>query len=161
MKWDKLTPVGINARTELYAILAALGAAVLWSLTAVVRIVDHMNGLTYTSSYGANAIAFSPYRPLLGTALDGFFLVALLLVFLALGHYLYHRRGARTDYLMRRLPRPWEYHLRCLALPVLGIVLALALAAIGYFGCRALYRTLLARVAKVAADRGQHLYEWW
>lgn len=161
MRTDRLAPVGINARAEIYAILAALGAAVFWSLTAVVRIVDHMNGLTYTSSYGANAIAFSPYRALLGTALDGFFLVALVLVFLALVHYLYHRRGARTDYLMRRLPWPWEYHMRCLALPVLGIALALALATIGYFGCRALYRTLLARVAKIAASRGQQLYEGW
>ncbi len=161
MKWDKLTPVGINVRTELSAILAALSAAVLWSLTAVVRIVDHMNGLTYTSSYGAKAITFSPYRVLLGPALDGFFLVALVLVSLALGHYLYHRRGARTDYLMRRLPRPWEYHLRCLALPVLGILLALALAALGYFGCRALYRTLLEKVAQIAAGRGQQLVEGW
>ncbi len=161
MKWDKLAPVGVSARTEISGILAGLGLAAFWSLTGVARIVEHMNGLTYNSSYGITEIPFSPYRVLLGTALDGFFLVALVLVFLAIGHYLYHRRGARTDYLMRRLPRPWEYHMRCLALPALGIVLALGLATLGYFGCRALYRTLLEKVAQTAASRGQQLVEGW
>lgn len=160
MRTDKLAPVGINARAEIYAILAALGVAVFWSLDAPVRIVQHMNGLTNTPWSAGTESPVTPYRELLGTALDGFYLVALVLVFLALGHYLYHRRGARTDYLMRRLPRPWEYHMRCLALPVLGTALALALAGLSYVGYRALYRALLARVAREAAGRVQHLVEW-
>ncbi len=161
MRTDKLAPVGLNARTELSAILAGLGLAVFWSLAAPARIVQDVNDLTTTRWPAGAEIPVTPYRELLGTALDGFFLVALVLISLALGHYLYHRRGARTDYLMRRLPQFWEYHLRCLALPVLGIVLALGLEALGYVGYRALYRALLEKAAGELAGRAQLLLEGW
>ena len=33
-------------------------------------------------------------------------------------HYLYCRTGSMSVYLLRRLPKRWEYHRRCWALPV-------------------------------------------
>lgn len=35
-------------------------------------------------------------------------------------HYLYHRTLSKSVYLMRRLPDRWEYHRRCLTLPLVG-----------------------------------------
>jgi len=55
--------------------------------------------------------------------LTGFFVLALcLFAFLPL-HYAYHHQGSKSVYLMRRLPDKWEYHRRCLALPLTGIAL--------------------------------------
>ncbi len=54
-------------------------------------------------------------------------------VFLCAGvaqNYLSCRKEARSDYTLRRLRDPWEYHRRCLALPVfeaLALLLLLAL----------------------------------
>lgn len=56
-----------------------------------------------------------PYPQVLGNAMVLFWVTGLCLALLALAHCLWHRQGARSDYLMRRLPRRWELAKRCLA----------------------------------------------
>ena len=50
------------------------------------------------------------------------FLVAAILSFV---NYSGFRNGSKSCYLMRRLPDQWEYHRRCLALPLLAILAGL------------------------------------
>lgn len=61
-------------------------------------------------------------------------LAAAMLVFAAL-HYAYHWQGSRSIYLMRRLPRRFELHRRCLTLPVCMMLLCAACA----FGLMVVY----------------------
>ena len=63
----------------------------------------------------------------LENALSCFVVLACIMPLFVIYHYIYHRQGARSDYLMRRLPRRWVWHARCLALPLLAGVAALAL----------------------------------
>ncbi len=63
------------------------------------------------------------FREVLGIAFAGFAALALAMLGLAAFHYIYHRIGSRSIYLMRRLPDRFELHRRCLALPAAGIVL--------------------------------------
>lgn len=56
-----------------------------------------------------------PYPQVLGGCLIFFAVVALALALLPVAHFLFHRQGARSDYLMRRLPQRWELAKRCLA----------------------------------------------
>ena len=46
-------------------------------------------------------------------------------VILAVVNYSGFRNGSKSHYLMRRLPDQWEYHRRCLALPLLAILTGL------------------------------------
>lgn len=43
-------------------------------------------------------------------------------ILLAVYNYSGFRNGSKSHYLMRRLPDKWEYHRRCLALPLLAIL---------------------------------------
>ena len=46
-------------------------------------------------------------------------------VIVAFVNYSGFRNGSKSVYLMRRLPNKWEYHRRCLALPLLAILAGL------------------------------------
>lgn len=75
-------------------------------------------------------------------ALVCFWALALLMPLFIIYHYLYHRQGARSDYLMRRLPNRWVYHRRCVVLPVAAGLAALAAAMLVlllYFGMYMLF----------------------
>lgn len=58
-----------------------------------------------------------------GAAMHFFLVLALCMPVFALIHYLYHRQGSKSIYLMRRLPNRWELHRRCLTLPLAGLAL--------------------------------------
>lgn len=53
------------------------------------------------------------------------YMAASLLIGGVASNYRFCRSGSRSDYTMRRLPDPWEYHRRCWALPLLSCVLYL------------------------------------
>ena len=58
----------------------------------------------------------------------GFAIVALCMVFLTGYHYWYHWQDSRSIYLMRRLPKRWELHRRCVVLPLIAIILSACIA---------------------------------
>lgn len=138
-----LTPAGISLRTECLGLAGLLLLALLWSLTGLGSILRQWQ---WTEEWQGYPERITPYPAILGTALYGFYLIALGLPALAAWHWFYHRQGARADYLMRRLPDRWELPVRCLAVPVTGILVSLALAwALGgiygavYSHCRTLF----------------------
>lgn len=122
-----LAPAGVSARGEVKWILISLGASALWSLRGALAIVSEMREL-HERLLENRVIAITVFPGIIGTALFGFYLTALVLALLAVWHYVFHRLGARSDYTMRRLPNGLEYHIRCLAIPVLGIIVSLLLA---------------------------------
>lgn len=60
--------------------------------------------------------------------LNGFYLLAILMLEAILFNYWYHRKGSKSVYIMKRLPNPWEYHKRCITLPLLGAINAIIMA---------------------------------
>jgi len=60
----------------------------------------------------------------LGQSLLGFLIVCTLMIAAAVMHYAYHFHESKSIYTMRRLPRRWELHRRCLTLPAAGILLS-------------------------------------
>jgi len=58
-------------------------------------------------------------------------------------NYASHRMGSRSDYLMRRLPDRWEWHRRCLTVPLAAVALSalLVLALLVIFFLVYQYRT--------------------
>lgn len=144
---EKLAPVGADVQRQLRWTGIALAASALWSLRALFRIVGKMKILKAIIDQGVFDFV-EPYPQYLGSAFYGFALVSLVLAGLAVWNYASFRRGARTDYLMRRLPDRWEYHRRCLTVPLLGIV-ASALAALALW---AVYRAVYWRLFREATS---------
>lgn len=125
-------PLGLEADTERRWYLFLLGGAAVYSAGAFfVRYLDARDDL-YHSTLGKRVLwegAVMPdFAEILGDALSGFALLALVCLGAAAWHYLFHYQGSKSVYTMRRLPRRWELHRRCLTLPAVGLALCAALA---------------------------------
>ncbi len=134
MKLQNIVPPGIDGKTELKWIAAGLIPAVLISMDFLLEYLSARSDLYYRSYPDGELIlregAFmTPFEILIADKFAGFQVGLLLLMILAVWHYIYHYQGSRSMWLMRRLPRRTELHKRCLMLPVLaaaGIVLIAA-----------------------------------
>lgn len=140
-KWESLSrlfPMGWPWQNEIILTAAALGLSTLTAMGLFMsRFTPALDDL-YQRAYGQEPVLIPgklvpPYPQVLGNALLGFGLVALCLILLPIGHFLWHRWGARSDYLMRRLPRRQELAKRCVTGSALLLVIT-ALTGLVMFG---------------------------
>lgn len=141
-KWDTLSrlfPLGWPWQKEITAAACALALSALTALTLFAyRFGEALDSLYYGTGPERQLVQGTmvpSYPQVLGNAFLAFGLMALCLVLLPIGHFLWHRWGARSDYLMRRLPRRQELAKRCLAGPalLLAITVLTGLALFGLF----------------------------
>ncbi len=142
-KWEALSrlfPLGWPWSREVAGAAGALaGSALLAVCLFIYRLgsaVDDLYRQTGRHAWEQDLIpgALMPsYPQILGGALIFFAAAALALALLSIAHFLYHRQGARSDYLMRRLPQRWELARRCLGGSAL-LLACTALAAAILFG---------------------------
>lgn len=129
INWERLAPAGVNAKRETAWTVVGMVASALWSLGAIKNMWDWWFALKGLPEFGVYDAAMPPYPRILGSALAGFEIMIVVLAALAIWHYVSHRQGSRSDYIMRRLPDRWELHRRCLAIPLAGIGMCILLAA--------------------------------
>lgn len=126
-KLSRYAPAGIPLKKELFFYTLWLGLSILHSL----KFVFH-----YCSERVLLGVSGNPsdlmevnYMPdmiyFLGNSLHGFGLTAILMIFVAIYHYLYHFHGSKSIYLMKRLPQKTELFKRCVTLPLLGALCCL------------------------------------
>ena len=140
-KWESLSrlfPMGWPWQTEIMLTAAALGLSALTAMGLFLSRFSPALDDLYQRAYDQEPVLIPgrlvpPYPQVLGNALLGFGLVALCLILLPIGHFLWHRWGARSDYLMRRLPRRQELAKRCVTGSALLLVIT-ALAGMVMFG---------------------------
>lgn len=142
-----LVPVGLELKYELVGLGGCLLLALLWSLQALSAIREKWAEAVQGYSHGRE-IVVTAFPEIIGPALYGFYVIAVGVLMLAAWHYAYHRRGARADYLMDRLPNRWEKHLRCLAVPIMGALAALLTAGLMWL----LYRAYYVHWQKIACE---------
>ena len=71
-----------------------------------------------------NVNAEMPYfRALLGHSFIGFAILSVIVFGFIVYHYIYYRQGSMSIYLMKRIPKKSELHIRALAIPVIVVVL--------------------------------------
>lgn len=130
-KWESLSrlfPMGWPWQNEIMLTAAALGLSALTAMGLFLsRLTPALNAL-YERTFQDELVLVPgrlvpPYPQIFGNALLGFGLVALCLILLPIGHFLWHRWGARSDYLMRRLPRRQELAKRCVTGSALLLVI--------------------------------------
>ena len=137
MDWKQLAPEGVSAKREALFTGLALLASALWSLTAPGRI--HAD---FEAAARGQIASLTGFETLLGPSLYGFYLVAAAMVLLAVWHYA-KMKGYK--------PTPGEnIHLRAMAVPALGVVLALCLSLILYFAYRGLFSGFRGRLNELA-----------
>ena len=140
-KWKSLSrlfPMGWPWQNEIILTAAALGLSALTAMGLFLSRFSPALDDLYQRAYDQEPVLIPgrlvpPYPQVLGNALLGFGLVALCLILLPIGHFLWHRWGARSDYLMRRLPRRQELAKRCVTGSALLLVIT-ALAGMVMFG---------------------------
>ena len=133
MKIDlsRFAPLGLDAGRQWQWILTGWIAA---ALSAMLNFANqYTDALARLYVYGLGSkklISGAVMAPFSRLVLDcdlGFSLVCLAMVLLGIYHYHYHTRDSKPIYLMRRLPSSWELHIRCLGIPFLGVVGAMAI----------------------------------
>ena len=140
-------PPGMNWREERNFYVFGLCAAFIYSLLFFIRFSNALSNL-----YGWDNVALKrvlipdaemeDFCVLFRETDRGFLILALCMIGVCIWHYLYHWRGSKSIYLMRRLPHRFEIHRRCLTLPLCGAVIACAAAAailLLYFGIYMLF----------------------
>ena len=124
---ERLIPPGFDARTEWMRFHAFVGCAALlgliWFLGAYMN--GHANMFTLVGERRVEnpSAEFPAFAVLMLGGLIAFGVASIAFLWLLFRYVSYHYRGGtRAAYTMRRLPRRWEFALRCGALPAGGLV---------------------------------------
>ena len=129
-------PPGYPLRREYHSFLALGGAAVCFGLLYFLsRYTSALNALYLRDSQGRRVLQAGAVLPDFAALFRGSLTIVFLLLLCVpvqiLAYYLYHYKGSRSIYLMRRLPQRWELLRRCVSLPLLmGLGYALLGAAL-------------------------------
>lgn len=128
---SRMTPPGIPLRREISFLLFGYLLALLFSFQYLARYVEARQDL-FEWVAGRRVLregaVIADFPILMRQATFGFFAVACALLGLAVFHYIYYRQGSMSIYLMKRLPRRAERHVRALAFPLSAVVLTGAAA---------------------------------
>ena len=129
---ERHAPPGLDLRTELYTFIIGNGLSVLVSFLAFLdKYLDARRQLfTYENGIRERigGAVMTPFPQLFSVYFSGFFLVALVMLGFIIHHYAYYRQGSMSQYLMKRLPRKSERHIRALTLPCLAVLATAAVA---------------------------------
>ena len=124
---EKQTPPGRQAAGQLRVFGWGLLAAAVYSLSFLWRLLGTLEVFDLRGAWRRD-VRLPPFRQLFSGALLGFWVLAAVMAAFAALYYAGLWQGAKSIYLLRRLPQKGELARRCLTLPALG-VLASALAA--------------------------------
>lgn len=118
---DRWLPLGIDAKKEVSGFLIVLACAVVFSFGWFFNFFSELSELYHydykTASYVLLEYKTMPRFPrLLGISMNGFPALAIAVLLRIVYHYMYHRQGSKSIYLMRRLPNRFELHRRCIVL---------------------------------------------
>lgn len=128
---ERCAPVGLDCLQEIRWMIWCLVPGLLYSLGFLSRLSGGYNALFQWQGQ-TKVLIEGAVMPDFLTLLDGSFLLfgaaALCALGLGVWHYLYHHQGAKSIYLMRRLPDSRELFRRCAALPALALLFYLVVA---------------------------------
>ena len=131
---SRLLPPGYEGEKEWNTALWGVAVAAFLALVGfLARAGDARSDLFYIPYEGAERILYADavmadFSWVVGGSLLWLRVEQLYALLLTIPHYRYFYKGSKSIYLMRRLPSRWELHKRCLALPLLAVILASAVA---------------------------------
>ena len=144
--WSRWAPPDRDARQEAVLFLWGLGDGTVLAWVWFLSRYWSARSELFVLKNGRRVLPAGRMIPDLPEIIGGSFLglwaVLLCAVVTVALHYAGHyREGSRPVYLMRRLPDPWEYHRRCLAIPGAALLAALAIMAVSLWAFWGIYMT--------------------
>ena len=124
---ERYAPLGINLAQEVLYWVMTMTISTVWSMQFLLSYWNvyeklfEWRGQKRVLMEGAMVPFF---ETLTENLFEVFFLVLIYCVLTAVYHYFYHYQGSKMMYLMKRLPKKLELHIRCWTLPVVGTVIA-------------------------------------
>ncbi|MBP3371679.1 MAG: hypothetical protein J6L88_04045 [Clostridia bacterium] len=116
-------PLGMNVNSQFTTYITLFVLATLYSFFYFNRFSNHLEWL-YEWSRSAKVLIEGAVMPdfveLLEDALTWFWAAAGVCLLQIPFNYRHHYRETKSIYLMKRLPKKFELHRRCLTLPILG-----------------------------------------
>ena len=130
-------PLGLSPSKELTAFTAASIVNILYSMIQFFLYFDYCLGGLYKDakrtilhSPSDPYVSMLPFWAIAENSYRGFFVIGFILILAAWYHYHYHTQKSKSIYLMKRLPAKNELRKRCLTLPLTGLLITAAIAAI-------------------------------
>ena len=130
---SRRVPPGFPLGSEFKSYVFCLVFAVLYSFSFLIRFFGARGDLYYSDHTGRHlwpGAIMPDFAALFDGALAGVAFAVLCAAGFAVYHYLYHRQGSKSIYLMRRLPDRTVLHRRCLTLPLYFAAVCAVLAAL-------------------------------
>ncbi len=131
-KSRKIIPVGFKKESEIWIFSSALAVGICRALLFFQVYYIEYNRLFEIEFDKKTLIPnakMTDFYLIIDGVFDGFIIAAFIFIFLACYHYIYHGRDSKSIYTMKRLPNKYELHIRCLTVPLIGIVLCAVLSA--------------------------------
>ena len=130
-KLSKLVPMGVSAKPVFVLSVIGLVACVITSFFSFwTKFINYYSKICYYDDSGVRHFNDHPkMEPFssFNANFDAFEIYFACLAFLAVYFFVHHFVGSKSIYTMRRLKNPLELYVRCLAVPVVFIVLGIAL----------------------------------
>jgi len=126
LNWDRYVPLGIDGKSVRNKMAVGLGTVAGFSLSFLYRYGEARNDLfryRATERILIEGAKIVPFRELRLGVFWAFPVMALALVFVAVGFYNYHSQDSRSIYTMKRLPNRRELWRRVLTLPVCAAII--------------------------------------
>lgn len=130
-KIHKIIPVGIKAENEIWLFASMLLLGIVRAMTffivystAYYSLFEARDGELYL----IEGRYMKPFEEIINGCFDGFVIGCFVFFFLIIYHYGYHYKDSKSIYTMKRLPNKSELHIRCLSLPIIGIISSLLLS---------------------------------
>ena len=136
---EQYVPLGINLAREVFLFVCGITCAILYSFSFGFQYMQAKNAL-YEIYDGHKRlienIKISKFWDIAYGCFDGFGIYILCMIGIMIYHYIYHFQGSKMIYLMKRLPKRWDFYKRCLLLPsiaiIIGIIIMVVLSLIYY-----------------------------
>ncbi|MBR4026579.1 MAG: hypothetical protein IKJ01_03330 [Lachnospiraceae bacterium] len=125
---EKYVPPGISVIREVKIMVSGILLAVLYSFSFFFQYMQAKNALyeIYAGNkYLIKNAVICRFGEVSKGCFHGFWIYILCMIGIIIYHYIYHFQGSKLIYFMRRLPNKWEFHKRCLLLPVIAIIIGM------------------------------------
>lgn len=130
-KKNRLNPPGMRIGEWKYFVILTLAGGLIYTILFFVQNLDIAIDGLYEYSYPLRqkllpGAVMPDFWSLMEDPLDPYPIFAFSMLGFLITNYGYFYQESKSIYTMRRVKSPWELHLRCWALPVIGAVIFIA-----------------------------------
>lgn len=126
-KLERYAPPGMGIKGIRFWTIGAITVSFLFSMMFLLEYFSVLNELRRNMEYPVYAgVTMTPFSDLIYTPMAVFRLAPMVPLLYTVSHYLYFYQETKSIYIMKRLKSPWQMHIRCVALPILGAILVAA-----------------------------------